>query len=394
VVTAVAAAMAGGGACDDPPPGRAPIRLLHTFATRETELVNAQLAERGIALDASLVPFARGQQVIGEVLRAGRACPAAVRIDATWLPELVEDGLLAEVPADLAALDWLPEAERLGRGADGRLWAVPQTVDGLVVVRRVGAPAPADDGLPALIAAARAARSAMATWPLGLRADGYWLVPWLRARGADLAPRDAAAATPAVPSAAPTADPDADLHALEDFAGLFGTLAPPPPPAGGEAPDELARWDDRQVAYWVTGPWVLAGLADRDILAVTGLRHAPRGGQLLVVPRCAPEPAAGWKLIRELTDVPLQLAFATSFASVPTRRAALAGAPPLVVALHAALASAEALPRTALTPRLFDDLNPALAAVVSHDATAAEAIAGVRRGWARLAARRRPQAAP
>jgi hypothetical protein len=37
-----------------------------------------------------------------------------------------------------------------------------------------------------------------------------------------------------------------------------------------------------------------------------------------------------------------------------------------------------------VTPLLFDDLNPALAAVVARDATADEAIEGVRRGWARL----------
>ncbi len=33
---------------------------------------------------------------------------------------------------------------------------------------------------------------------------------------------------------------------------------------------------------------------------------------------------------------------------------------------------------------MLDDLNPALAAVVSGDATAEEAIEGVRRGWRRL----------
>jgi hypothetical protein len=34
---------------------------------------------------------------------------------------------------------------------------------------------------------------------------------------------------------------------------------------------------------------------------------------------------------------------------------------------------------------LFDDLNPAVAAVIAHDATPDEAIAGVRRAWRRLA---------
>jgi hypothetical protein len=357
-----------------------PIRLLHTFSPGETGLANAALAQRGLIVDASLVPFARGQQVIGEILRAGRDCPALIRVDATWLPELVAEGLVSPPPAALTALDWLPEAASLARGEDGRWWALPQTVDGLVVIRRATTPAPADDSLAALLASAQAAR-ANVRWPLGLRADGYWLVPWLRARGAELAP---------TPPAADAADPAED--ALAGFAALFGSMAPPLPPPGGEAPDELAAWRAGEVAYWVTGPWQLGELepTSRDALVVGSLRHAPRGGQLLVVPRCASDPDAGWRVAQALTEVPVQLAFAVAFASVPTRRAALDAAPALVGAVHAALATAEPLPRTPLTPRLFDDLNPALAAVVHGEATAGEAMAGVRRGWRRLA--RRPVA--
>src|SRR5690242_16245525 len=47
------------------PPPRA-IRFLHTFDAKETELFNATMAERRLAVDSSLVPFARGQQMIGE----------------------------------------------------------------------------------------------------------------------------------------------------------------------------------------------------------------------------------------------------------------------------------------------------------------------------------------
>jgi hypothetical protein len=75
---------------------------------------------------------------------------------------------------------------------------------------------------------------------------------------------------------------------------------------------------------------------------------------------------------------------------VPTRTASLAAAPPLVHSIYAALGVGEPLPRSPLTPLLFDDINPALAAVISGDATPAEAIDGVRRGWRRLAAPRSP----
>jgi hypothetical protein len=69
---------------------------------------------------------------------------------------------------------------------------------------------------------------------------------------------------------------------------------------------------------------------------------------------------------------------------VPSRAGALAHATPLVRSIHAALAGARPLPRVPTTPLLFDDLTPAVEAVVAGDATPAEALAGVRRAWARI----------
>ena len=101
-------------ACGRDPAGPPPIRFLHTFGPEETELFNAAMAGRGIAVDPSLVPFARGQQVIGEILRAGIDCPDLIRIDATWLRAFVAAELLLPVPEALARLDWTPEAAALG----------------------------------------------------------------------------------------------------------------------------------------------------------------------------------------------------------------------------------------------------------------------------------------
>jgi multiple sugar transport system substrate-binding protein len=349
------------------------IRFLHTFGAEETEVFNATMDARGIAVESSLVPFARGQQVISEILRAGTACPDLIRIDATWLPNFVAAGLVAQAPAELVQLDWLPEAAALVAPPGGPWFALPETVDGLLVIRDEAAPAPASPAIVDLLAAARAAKHEQRPHPLGVRVDGYWSVPWLRADGADLAV-DALAG-------------DGAPRALQAFASLFGQLAPPPPPAGGEAPDEIRRWTGHEIAYWVTGPWQVGALRDRDRLVVSALAHAPRGGQLLVVPTCAKRPAEGWRLAAELTGVDVERTFAERFAAVPSRKAALDASPKLVHEIYEALRPAEPLPRSPLTPLLFDDLNPALAAVVAGDASADEAIEGVRRGWARLSAK-------
>jgi ABC-type glycerol-3-phosphate transport system substrate-binding protein len=359
-------------ACSNAAPTPPAIRFLHTFSADETELFNATMAERGIEVESSLVPFARGQQVISERLRAGTGCPDLIRIDATWLPGLAAAGLLSPVPPELAALDWLPEAAEL---APDRV-AVPHTVDGLVVIRDGAAPAPASPSIDDLVAAARASRHDARRRPLGLRVDGYWLVPWLRAEGADLAP--------ASDGNAPSIEAPGAVRAVARLAAVFAEIGPPPPPAGSEAPDELRRWRAHEVAYWVTGPWQLGALHDRDELAVSALAHAPRGGQLLVVPTCATRAADGWRLAAELTSIAVETKLAETFATVPTRTAALAAAPPLVHALYDALRTAEPLRRSPITPLLFDDLNPALAAVIAGDATPEEAIEGVRRGWRRL----------
>jgi arabinogalactan oligomer/maltooligosaccharide transport system substrate-binding protein len=361
-------------ACGGAPATTPPIHFLHTFAADETELVNQTMAERELAVESSLVPFARGQQVITEIVTTGRGCPDLIRIDATWLPGLAAQGALAPVPSELAELDWLPDAAALVQPTSGPWLALPQTVDGLVVLRDDSAPAPASPSIDDVVAAARAARTPTRRYPLGLRVDGYWLVPWLRGEGAELS------------GPAGIAGDNAE-HALARFAALFGEIAAPPQAAGNEAPDELRRWNKNDVAYWITGPWQLAAMREREHVAASALARAPRGGQLLVVPKCAQRPADGWRLAAELTSVAVELSFARQFGALPSRRAALDAAPQLVHEIHDALAAAEMLPRSPITPLLFDDLNPALAAVVAGDATAHEAIEGVRRGWQRMSGR-------
>ena len=348
-------------ACGSEPTVPPPIRFLHTFNPEVTELFNTTMAERGLAVESALVPFARGRQVISEIVASGTHCPDLIRIDATWLPALAEH--LVPVPDDLRALDWLPEA-----GASEL--AVPQSFEGLLVIRDKAAPAPASSRIADLVAAARAAKYSERPYPLGLRVDGYVFVPWLRAHGGELAPGGL--------------DGDGAVAALDEFAGLFGDLVPPPPAQGNETPDEVRRWNDHDIAYWVAGPWQIGGLNDRERIEVSALDGAPRGGPLLVVPKCAKRPADGWRLAREMTSPAFALELARTFVTVPTRVSTLASAPPLVQTIYHALQGARPLVGSPITPLLFDDLNPAIAAVVTGDATAAEAIAGARRGWKRV----------
>jgi hypothetical protein len=141
-------------ACGGEPVAQTPMRFLHTFGAKETELFNATMLERRLAVESSLVPFARGQQVISEILRAGKNCPDLIRIDATWLAELVGEHLIVAPPPSIAQLDWTPEAAALAQ-LDSSWWSVPQTMDGLVVAHDAGMPAPSSPAIEDLVAAAR-----------------------------------------------------------------------------------------------------------------------------------------------------------------------------------------------------------------------------------------------
>jgi len=356
-----------------------PVRFVHTFSPPEAAALADLLG--GAEVELTLLPFSRGEAVLGAALRRAADCPDLIRIDATWLTALADAGLLRPPPPELAERDWLPEAAALATWR-GALAAAPMSLDGLVLVRSASEPAP--DGWPpgdldALEAMSRAA-SGPGRFGLGLRADGYWLVPFLRARGADVA--DGARHTLGI-------DGPAAEAALAEMAALYtdGVAAPAPAP-GVEAEREAERFARGAIAILATGPWAFPDLASMGADGLTGLTvdawpGAPRGGQLLAVPACAREPVRAWQLATSLTSPATQAAWSRRLGTVPTTARGLAEAGPLARATYTALAGARPLPQHPLSAALFDDLTPAVAAVVAGDATAGEAIAGVRRAWTR-----------
>jgi ABC-type glycerol-3-phosphate transport system substrate-binding protein len=406
VALALALVLLPGGCGGDAAPEGPTLRLWHTFGPEETRALNQTLATlertQHLRVEPTVVPFGLGRSRVTHALTEARAseCPDVARIDATWLPFLAARGLLTPVPASFELSRFTAEARELGRWNDVDV-AVPQAVDGLALLydaRRV----PGATGVawpPASLAELEAAARALTTrgrYGLSLRSDGYWFVAWLRAAGADVV-------DPA--SGALGVDQPAAEAALAAYAALAapggGGVAPPPSPAGDEAALEAERFAAGEVAIVVGGPWTIAALAEaarrRGVeveLAVApfprapdGTAAAPRGGQLYVVPRCAAHAEAAWRLVAALTDARLQAAWSRTLGLIPTRTAALAEASPLARAFARALEATRPLPRHPLTPLVFDDLTPALQAVMAGDASAAEALAGVERAWTRLLAR-------
>jgi arabinogalactan oligomer / maltooligosaccharide transport system substrate-binding protein len=367
------------------------VRLWHTFDPTGTEALNAVLPGD---VEPTLLPFARAQTIVARELAAAEECPDLVRIDATWLPGLVRDQLLLPVPDRLAARDWLPEALEVA-SYGGVQYGLPQAIDGLALLFRIdavagtGAPWPPQTMGELLAAAHRVTGTGDDRWGLGIRVDGYWFLPFLRAWGGGVVdPRTGVLGIDR---------PEAAV-ALERFAELFGPggIAPPPPPTGSEAADEVRRFRAGSLPIVINGPWMVADLTGGDTRGLgvaplprdpAGRPTAPRGAQLFVVPQCAAAEGEAWALADQLTAPALQGEWARRFGVVPTTEGGLAQAGEFAQAFYQALRQARPLPQHPLTAELFDDLNPAIAAVVAGDATAAEALPGVARAWRRLGKR-------
>jgi len=374
---------------DDSARGEPPLRFWHAFAPHETEALNRVLerAQQG-EVETAMLSFARGQTILGQVLRAGTDCPDLARIDATWLPGLGE--LLAPVPDEVwRAREWLPEAAELASYRGVRR-ALPQALDGLALLHRkeaVAGVAWPPTTLGELEAAAHALTVEGRQHGLGVRVDGYWFLPFLLAAGGRLYDPG---------SGALGLDDPIGREALVRFARLFATVAAPPPAPQDAAREAVEDFRRGRVAIQMDGPWAVWELSGGaiDTIEVTPFPRAPdggpaavRGGQLYVVPRCARQPARAWRLALALTDPVLQGEWARRFGTVPTTRAGLERGGRVAGEFYRALQAARVLPRHAITAEIFDDLTPAIEAVVVGDASAEEALAGVRRGWERLLAR-------
>ena len=390
-------ALACSRSTSEPAPAEpAPIRLSHTFNPAETEALNRALTDWSRApVEPTLIPFSRGQTLLRQVLRSGRDCPDLARVDATWLPALVQGDLLRPVPDQVTgARQWLPEAAALATVVDGgRPHGLPQSLDGLALIYHekavTGVPWPPHT-MDELVATARQLAGAGGrTHGLGVRADGYWFVPFLRTWGAELLPESML--EPGDGAAPPSIDTTRAATALARFAGLFGPdgVAPPMPPSGDAARQTARLFRDRSLAVVIDGPWAVADLTGGDTggIGIAPLPGAPRGGHLLVVPACARNPDGAWALALFLTEPARQADWARRLGAIPTTRDSLPGAGPFVRQFYQALRSATPLPRHPVTPELFEDLSPAVHAVVAGNATPAEALAGVARAWQRLFAK-------
>lgn len=365
-------------ACGTAKSSQAPeLQFWHTFNSAESATLQQWLrGYQGDAVTTTILPFSRATIRVSDAIANGQ-CPDLVRIDATRIPGLVEAGSLREVPPTVWARNqWLPESQNLV-SYQGKYWGIPQSLDGLALIRRKR-----EGGIwppPSLDVLERSAMHAQQKPSLGLLIDGYWFVAFLRASGADLPGADQE----------PIINTPQATEALDRFGALFHDgLATNLLNESNPSRAMAREFREGRLDVVFTGPWDLAALSQGDpaslqVAAFPG-GSAPRGGQVLLVPSCSSNAQGAWDLATALTAPELQTHWARALGTIPVTRQGLANSGRVVNEFYQALRSSRPLPRHPRVPELFDDLTPAVAAVVGQDATATEALAGVGRAWRRL----------
>ena len=360
------------------------VRLMHTFQGSEAVALGDAIAgfetREPLTIEQTPVPFYLAKNAIDKELSQPE-CVDLLRIDATWLAELVAENRLRPVPGlVLKGRDWLPAALALGAIA-GVQYGLPQSIDGLALIYRRDIGASLGESWPArdveeLVAAMRRLADTRGHRPFGVRNAGYWFVPFLRAWGSQL---------PDPETGCVHIDSPASLRALQKFAQLFGSIAPQPTPTGEEAKQEIRRYRAGSLSVVLTGPWAVTDLTDGDTgdIGVAPMPGAPLSGQLYVVPTCAGAPDEGWHLASLLTSVELQVAWAARLRVIPTARDSMARADDFVREFFQALANAQPLPKHRVASELFEDLDPALRSLVSGHASAEEIQAVLTEAWSK-----------
>ncbi len=350
------------------------LHFWHTFNRDESAALQRWL-DRSDRHDVAptILPFAMANIRVRSALADG-SCPDLVRMDATGVPKLASEELISRAPAAIwEHRKWLPEARELV-WHNGAAFGVPQSLDGLALIHKRRSTSVTMSTLADLENFLALTKS-----QVGMLIDGYWVLAFLRAEGAAM---PNAAGMPSI--ATPRAERGLERYAMFYRKGLAYDVLDERDPMRA-----IVRAFHRgDIDFVMSGPWELGALAagkpeDLTVTAFPGA-HAPRGGQVLVVPACAKHPARAWQLALAMSAPKLQAEWAQSLGSIPVTASGLREAGPLANAFYKALEGTRPLPRHARAPELFDDLSPAVSAVVSGDATAREALAGVARGWKRL----------
>ena len=352
-----------------------------------------EAANPDIKIDMVTVPFDQHAQKFTTAAQAGQG-PDVMRADtAPDVQGWAAQGLLTDLTSKVSAADKADFIQAAFKGAqyNGKIYAIPQTVDALALFyNRALLKAKGLKNPPKTLAQLQQYCEKLGAGKgIALRGDSYWITPWIWGAGGGLV--DMAKKQILVAS-------KKSIAGWSSYNSLFkNKCAFPDKDFSNDYGNVMTAFKNGQVAMIVNGPWstadVLSGPAFKSStnfqVAVlppgAGGQGSPIGGASFVVSRNSQHAAEAYTFIKWLTAPEQQAVFASKNNLLPSHVSAYklpeVKRNRLLPAFLAQLQ--KATDRTAGTQgaQLFTDFTPAMQAMLSGSKTPAAAAATVAAAW-------------
>jgi arabinogalactan oligomer/maltooligosaccharide transport system substrate-binding protein len=352
-----------------------------------------EAANPDIKIDMVTVPFDQHSQKFTTAAQAGQA-PDVMRADtAPDVQGWAAQGLLTDLTSKVSAADKADFVQAAFKGAqyNGKIYAIPQTVDALALfynkklLKAKGLTKP-----PATLAQLQQyCQKLGAGKGIALRGDSYWIGPWIWGEGGGLVDMQkkqiliASKASIAGWTSYNSLVQDKCAFPNKDFSNDYGNM--------------MTAFKNGQVAMIVNGPWstadVLSGpqftSSTNFQVAVlprgTGGQGSPIGGASFVVSRNSKNVDAAYAFISWLTAPAQEAAFASKNNLLPSHVSAYklpdVKKNRLIVAFLAQLQKATDRSAGTQGAQLYTDWTPAVQSMLSGKLTPAKAAVATAAAW-------------
>ncbi|MDS1269292.1 extracellular solute-binding protein [Lipingzhangella sp. LS1_29] len=340
--------------------------------------------EHDIIVNHQTVPFDETQDMFKTAAESGEDAPDVLRSEVAWTAEFASLGLLAELD-DTPALhnpDDFLEGPYSSTQYDGSTYAVPQVTDSLALLynRDLLAEAGYEDPPETMAELTEVAISVSEDTDatgLYLNPEGYFLLPFLYAHGADLLDDQAEAVTVNEPAA---------VSGLEDVLDLIAD-------GGAVEPDLAEGYDNMQGAFRdgdaamiLNGPWAIGDLMggpqfedDPDNLGVAALEAgAPVGGHNYAAYAGSADLDAAHEFIAFMASADTQQAISEELGLLPSRASVYeadgVADHEIISAFEPVMEAAQPRPWIPEAGQLFEPLDQAYEEALIGESTPQEAL--------------------
>jgi arabinogalactan oligomer/maltooligosaccharide transport system substrate-binding protein len=346
-----------------------------------------------IKVDMTTVPFDQHGQKFTTAAQAGQA-PDVMRADtAPDVQGWAAQGFLADLTSMVSAADKKDFVQAALKGAQyqGKIYAIPQTVDALALFynKKLFAAKGLKSPPSTLAQLVQYCQKFPAGQGIALRGDSYWIGPWIWGYGGGLV--DMAKKQILISSKQSVAGWSAYNSLFhnkcafpdKDFANDYGNV--------------MTAFKNGQVAMIVNGPWstadVLSGPAFKSSgnfqVAVLpkgpGGQGSPIGGASFVISRNSKNAQQAYTFVQWLTSPAQEAVFATKNNDLPSRVSAykdpLVKKNRIIVQFLAQLQKGTDRSAGTQGAQLYTDWTPAMQSMLSGKSTPAQAAATVAAAW-------------